>query len=625
MPRHLLLVPGFILIVCLSAASQPKGTNAPQANNSNDKAARDVEAARLLRERREQAQSLLISLAADAAKFSDQTLRARTQARIADALWELDRERSRTMFRSAWAAAEVADAESAMRVQEDIRAQQAKTGSPGYVVVSPPDLRKEVLRIAARRDRALSEEFLIKFKEAKEREADEATRKSRNPFGDDEPSSQRLSLAQQLLEDGEVERAIQIADPVLGRTSMGTMEFLTTLRERQPADADTRYAALLSNAAANPLSDANTVSLLTSYLFSPHLFFVFSGNGISSSQTRGATPPPDVAPQLRDTFFRVTASILLRPLPPPGQDQTTSGPDGLYLTIKRLMPLFEQYAPPETTTSLKAQFEALGSVASSSARNRDENSLRRGISPEKPSADREQVLLDRLEHAKTAAERDQLNLQLAQLMAGKGDLSARDYIDKIDDTEIRKAARAYIDAEMTQQAIQTKDAEHALQIIHDGELTHLQRSWAWAQAAKLLAKTDHDRALGLIEDAAAEARRLSNSDPDRPRAFLGVVNAMRVVDPKAAWEVVDEALRAANSAETFTGEDGELTSSLITKGSRSMTQIAVPDFDLAGIFESFAVEDYEKAIDLARAFQHDAPRANATMAIVRAILKEKKK
>jgi hypothetical protein len=42
MPRHLLLVPGFILIVCLSAASQPKGTNAPQANNSNDKAARDA-------------------------------------------------------------------------------------------------------------------------------------------------------------------------------------------------------------------------------------------------------------------------------------------------------------------------------------------------------------------------------------------------------------------------------------------------------------------------------------------------------------------------------------------------------------------------------------------------------
>jgi len=625
MPRHLLRVPGFILIVCLSVAAQTKGTNASAVNNANDKTARDAEAERLLRERRANAQSLLISLAVDAAKFSDQTLRARTQARIADALWELDRERSRTMFRSAWDAAEAADAENAVRVQEDIRAQQAKTGSGGYVIASPPDLRKEVLRLAAKRDRALGEEFLTKFKEAKEREADAATRKSKNPFGDDEAISQRLSLAQELLGDGDTERALQIADPVLGTISLGTMEFLAILRAQHPAEADARYAALLSSAAAIPSSDANTVSLLTSYLFTPHLFIVFSGNGISSSQRGGATPPPDVAPQLRETFFRVAASILLRPLAPPGQDQTTSGPDGLYLTIKRLMPLFEQYAPAETTTSLKAQFEALGSLVSAAARNRDENSLRRGISPEKPSADREQVLLDRLEHAQTAAERDQLNLQLAQLMAGKGDLRARDYIDKIDDAEIRKAARAYTDAAMTQRAIQTKDAERALQIMHDAELTHLQRSWALAQTAKLLAKTDRDRALGLIEEAAVEARRLANSDPDRPRAFLGVLNAMRVVDPKAAWDVADEAIRAANSVETFTGEDGELTSSLITKGSRSMTQIAVADFDLAGIFESFAVEDYEKAIELARAFQRDAPRANATMAIARAILKEKKK
>src|SRR5437773_942781 len=43
-----------------------------------DKAARDAEAARILAERRTQARSLLLSLAADARNFSDQTLRART-------------------------------------------------------------------------------------------------------------------------------------------------------------------------------------------------------------------------------------------------------------------------------------------------------------------------------------------------------------------------------------------------------------------------------------------------------------------------------------------------------------------------------------------------------------------
>src|SRR5712692_360071 len=55
---------------------------------ANNKPAKDPEAERILKERRSNAQSLLINLAADARNFSDQTLRARTQARIANALWE---------------------------------------------------------------------------------------------------------------------------------------------------------------------------------------------------------------------------------------------------------------------------------------------------------------------------------------------------------------------------------------------------------------------------------------------------------------------------------------------------------------------------------------------------------
>src|SRR2546423_6982494 len=234
------------------------------------------------------------------------------------------------MYRSAWDAAEVADALGQARVQEDIKQQQAKTGSGGYVIASPPELRREVLRLAAKRDRVLGEEFLSKFKEANERETASATKKSNNPLGSDEATAQRLSLAERLLEDGDAERALQIADPVLGSISMPAIDFLSTLREKQPTTADTRYASLLANAQLNPQSDANTVSLLASYIFTPHLYIGFSGSGASMSQTRG-TGSVDVAPQLRDAFFRAAAAILLRPLAPPGQDQTTSGADGQYL------------------------------------------------------------------------------------------------------------------------------------------------------------------------------------------------------------------------------------------------------------------------------------------------------
>src|SRR5919205_528187 len=65
-----------------------------------------------------------------------------------------------------------ADAAAARRVAED-RARQER--ERGYASVQlPPSLRTEVLRLAAKRDRALGEEFLTKLDEARKKEADEA-------------------------------------------------------------------------------------------------------------------------------------------------------------------------------------------------------------------------------------------------------------------------------------------------------------------------------------------------------------------------------------------------------------------------------------------------------------------
>lgn len=627
MSRYPLFFLALTLVVITTASAQPKDASNIAARSASDKAAKDLEAERVLKERRANAQSLLINLAVDARNFTDQTVRARTQARIAGVLWEVDRERSRTMFRSAWDAAEVADAENWARVREDIRQQQAKTGSGGYVMASPPDLRKEVLRLAAKRDRALGEEFLAKFKEQKAQEATDANKTRPNPFGNsDDATRQRFDLARQLLEAGDTERAMQFADPLLGIPGMPAIDFLSYLREKNPVAADQRYAAMLPNAAANPQSDANTVSLLSSYLFTPHVFIAFVGTGTyTTMSSAGLIKLPTVAPELRLAFFSAASSILMRPLAPPGQEQTSSGHDGDYLVIKRLLPLFEQYAPPEMTTALRAQLEALSSLASESTRQRDDDDwVRKGIRPDKFDQDWEQSLLDRLDHAKTSTERDQINFQLANVFAAKSDLKARDYVSKIDDMEMRNAARAYIDVSMAIRAIEKKDAERALEIVRTGELTHLQKSWAFSQGAKLLAKTDRDRALALIEEAAAEARRIEKSDPDRPRALFGVTNALFLIDRKAAWQVIDDAIRAANSAEDFSGEDGQVTFRMITKGMRSINQSSAPDFDVTGIFEAFAREDYEKAVELARGFQREAPRASATIAIARTVLEEKK-
>lgn len=615
-----------ILLALLSAgiaAAQPTDTTKPAPKTiANGKTTKDPEAERLLKERRENAQAMLISLAADAGRFSDQTLRARTQARIADVLWSADPDRAREMFRKAWDAAEQVDDENRRITLEEIKQQQAKRGAA--TVAGRPSIRSEVLRLAARRDRKLGEELLSKMNIDKQREATELADKNRsNPLDSTEAVSQRLNLARQLLET-DVERAMQFADPVLGTISRDTIDFLSYLREKDAPAADQRYAALLGRAAGDVQADANTVSLLSSYLFTPHVFITFSGGGASSMQSGRNSGPVQVTPELRNAFFRVAGDVLLRPLPQAGQDQGSAGPQGKYLMLKRLGPLFDQFAPKEMAEAIHAQTEALAQGVPEEMRNRDDDTLREGIRPPESGTDREKALLDRIDRAKTAEERDQLYLQLARLYSDAGDLRARDVVEKLSDSDVRRDAKGFIDASLLIRAVDKKDTDRVSDLVRIGQLTLVQKVWGLTQAAKLVYKTDQEKALALIDQADAEARRIETSDPDRPRTMMAVANTLMLVDRRKAWDAVSEATKAANSAPTFTGEDGVLRISLLTKGMGSIRSSTAREFDVAPAFSELANEDYTRTVELARLFEKEAPRASATIAIAKSILEEKK-
>jgi hypothetical protein len=129
----------------------------------------------------------------------------------------------------------------------------------------------------------------------------------------------------------------------------------------------------------------------------------------------------------------------------------------------------------------------------------------------------------------------------------------------------------------------------------------------------------------VIEDAAAEARRIEGSDPDRPRALMAVANALLINDRSKTWDATYDAVRAANSAEGFTGEDGMLRVSFFTKVIASVHSSSAQDFDVAGIFGELAKDDYSRTVELARGFEREAPRASAVIAIARSVLDEKAK
>jgi len=619
-----LLAAVFVLTFCAAIVAQQSDPNKPAAKTvaSNAKSEKDLEAERIVRERRENARSLLLNLAADAGRFNDQTLRARTQARIADVLWSADAERAKALFRKAWESAETVDQEGQRKLQEDF--QRQKSGGNPVAILPPPNLRGEVLRLAAKHDRALGEEFLGKMNSQQAQDATGNPDRLRNtPLGAPEAISQRLTLARQLL-DTDVARALQFADPALATLTREGIDFLSYLREKDAAAADMRYASYLPRANADLQSDANSVSLLSSYLFTPHIYVTFSNNGSSSSQTSRESAPPNVSPELRNAFFRAAGEILLRPLPPPAPDQPSGAAQGKYLMLKRLGPLFDRYAPREVAEAVRAQADALGQGLPDEVRSRDDDTLREGIRPPESPEDREKALQDRIDRAKTAAERDSLYIQMARLYVEKSDIRARDFTDKIEDMDLRNKVRPYIDGSLAIRAIDTKNIDLVFEVLKKGDLTHFHRSWALMQTAKLLSKTDRDRALSTLEEATAEAKRIEESDADRPRALTAIANALYTMDHAKGWDAVSEAVKAANGAESFTGEDGVIRLSLLTKSGSSVRSTSSSDFNVASIFSELAKEDYNKTVEVIRGFEREAPRASATIAIARTVLEDKK-
>lgn len=591
----------------------------------------------LAAERRANAITLINTLADESRGFRDQTLRARVQVQAADALWETDKERARTLFRRAWDSAELADAENTRRAEEQNRA-AGRLSTRGLNI---PNLRGEVLRLAAKRERALGEEFLGRMEEARKRETSELNNASasvptattggaansggqptrRDPDAVPPDVARRLRLAMQFLEDSDLERALAFAEPVLNNVNPSSVEFLVLLREKSAQDADRRFNALLATTAADPNSDAGDILLLSSYVLTPHLYMTMGqgGQGISTSQRRRDITAPDLPAAVRVGFARAAAQVLLRPFPQEDQDATATGRVGTFFVISRLMPFFEQVIP-EGVPALRARLAALNPDIPEQARRGLGDDMTRGLLPE-DSRDSVQDALDAAGRATDPRERDTAYLRAAQEAAFKGDPRARDFADKIEDADLRRQVRGFIDFSLLNRAVtDKKDGLEVLRLAATGELTPVQRTWAYTEAARLLAKDDRPRALEALEAAANAARSIDAADPDRVRSTVAVATRFFEFDRNRAWEIMADAVKAANAAPEFTGSDAGLVARIQTRTQRSTINFPAPVFDLTGVFQTLAKDDMNRAVALAQTFTGESPRAIATLAIARAVL-----
>ncbi|HYJ88614.1 MAG TPA: hypothetical protein VEW46_21280 [Pyrinomonadaceae bacterium] len=608
-----------ILALCVGAVAQ-----GPAAKTRKPKVDPLAEA------RRTMAVSLVTSLAEESRSFRDLVLRARVQARSADVLWDTGAEGARALFRRAWDSAESADEEIARLTEEQRRSQANSRGTT--VRRQQPGMRREVLRLAARHDRELGEEFLAKLDDARKREAEKAPAPENAATGtrrinpDDPPQdmAQRLSLARQLLEDGDVERALQFADPALYPVNTFGMNILDMLYDRNPDLANQRYLSLLARAANDPVADGNTISLLSSYVFMPYLYVTVNKEGNSHTRRWNDknSPRESIPAAVRNAFFSTAATVLLGPFTEP--DLSSSGRLGSFVVITRMLPLFEKHGMGQVP-ALRARLSMLTQEVPERMRG-DDPLYTRGIVPEDPNKDRVQEALDRLPNAKTAGERDRIHFQAAMAAAGKDLDRARELAEKIEDPDTRKQLLAYLAFDAMRTAIKDKKPEDALRLARSMELTNVQRAWGLTEVGGLLAKTEPERAAEILDNATEEAKRIDQSSPDRVRSLIAIVTQFQKLDNARAWGMMGEVVKAANAFSDFSGEDGEMTLRVAFKGGGAMTNnFTIESFDLTGLFTALAQQDFNRAVDLPKGFTGESPRSVAVLAIARTVLDKKPK
>jgi len=275
----------FIVVLC-GLLALPASTAHQRRNQTKPEVDKEAE------QRRATAMSMLQALAIDARSYVDKPLRARVQARIADVIWTQDKEAARALFRRAWEIAEMLDEESPTLLAPGQRSSSARPRPR-------TKFRREVLQLAARRDYKLGEEFLMRItnKEAGEAKTDVA---QLSP----EEITERLMIAGQLGAENNIEGALQFADPALSVVSERSIRFLVELRDQNAAAADQRFMSLLLNADRDPNADANTVSLLTSYVFSPSVYLQVSKSGIPYGNTYPSRMTQEINPAVRKALFR---------------------------------------------------------------------------------------------------------------------------------------------------------------------------------------------------------------------------------------------------------------------------------------------------------------------------------
>ena len=645
----MLAAPLACALLCAPAYPPPAGANQAAPRKSGRKA--DAGASRARREVRE-AVAALKEAAETARSFDDLYEGVRAQAEAADAVWPFDEQWARSALRRAWEAANAPGAEDRVRgfgTSEDPRddALDALTAARRFAV-------KTALRHDARLGQALMAEFergladrAAATRGGPQASAPEGVPRSgaADPAGSAAPRRrertlspagwQRLFIARQFLEEGDLKQAARSAAPLVAEgPSLPLLRFVLDLRAHDAAAADALYLRLLEAARADAGAGVNDVLLLSTPVVSPGLLVSVGAGGAANfmplhyegeeGRRAAAALPADA----RRAFFDAAASVLLRPRPAGDGAQAADGAAALYFAVGRLLPFFEREAA-QHAPALHARLAALAADIGDARRDSlDAQSGVRSLSPENP-VDPLRFELAAIKGARAPSERDFMRLR-AVLAAARSGLweRARRLAAEAEGEETRRAARLVI---AVQQVMRTREAyddeepdspEHAAAFVRASDVPPEVRAAGLAQAAELAGRHGQPRrADELLAEAEGYAAQAGREEGARATALALVTLSAARAGSGRVWGLLPALVRAADESDDLPFAALTLEFPLGPGGGLSLAVPAAP-VGLGEVFAAAARLDAVKAFTEARGFADGEMRAAALLAAGRAALEK---
>lgn len=477
---------------------------------------------------------LLNSTADDAKKWDDKAIAARTQAQIADLLWDANRDSALEHLKAAW--------NSAAKFEEPKRERSSVVNSSLRNAV-----RRDVLLVARKRAPQLASVWLDEIIE-------ETTEKHERGTFDDRSarSAVLLQLANETVSSNAPAAAELLIESLRDGISFNFQTALVRLQQKDLDLAESVFRAALARLRAAGMNDPNELLTLYSYLFTPGR--VYGANTSDNrNQVQLAVGGPRVAviaarqnPALAREFLELASDLLLTAPVPAGANGQSVARSLVSVIGIVLRAATEQL--PEKAALLRARAQQLDSEARFSMvppqRRADIPEARPGESRESFAARRVDLLEETAANGRDVLTRDIGYANAAVATTVERYQRGLDLTGKIDDKNLRDGVRSWLLYRATLHFIRFGDLEQAQRLNLKNDDVAQQATCFVVGAQRLVENKDFMRAHEWLREAGTLIKRSETNDA--ARVALAIVSTYGRFDTDAALEWLSLAVKLAS-------------------------------------------------------------------------------